>query len=460
MIDLRTDEGLAEAIRTIAEWPASPTDGADAVVLSTTGRRRARRLAVAAAAVVLFLIGVLVLADRQGAEPLEVASGEWRAMAPSPLSPRFDYSAVWTGDELVVWGGIDPQGNALSSGAAYDPTTDTWRRIARFTGNAVQVRGGIRTGNSSPGVWAGSEAIFAVSHTGSVPGWDLYGYDPEQDSWRQVDRARFEALPNDMLVRTKGSATVDSPMALLEHQGKVIVFGWRSDLGEFGWSDFDPESSEWSSFRVIPGSGELYALNSVTGSPVIVDGRYLVWVREGRATLGPMGFVGDLLSGTSWPIDYPAADPPILEANGAIDRSGLYVGVTVDLETQRFSPVAALLDPATGTWTSRAPVRRFSDWNNLAPVVAVEGGHIVFGGLDVDDGTRSGPTSVAVAAGPVVDRWADLPEGLLDSSRVDHIMVWTGEELIIWGGATSDPANAPVNVAVVPLNDGAIYVPG
>lgn len=61
-------------------------------------------------------------------------TGRWRTLAPAPLSARGAPVAVWTGREMVVWGGNDPTrgraGNALLDGAAYNPVTDSWRRIA------------------------------------------------------------------------------------------------------------------------------------------------------------------------------------------------------------------------------------------------------------------------------------------------------------------------------------------
>jgi hypothetical protein len=39
---------------------------------------------------------------------------------------------------------------------------------------------------------------------------------------------------------------------------------------------------------------------------------------------------------------------------------------------------------------------------------------------------------------------------------VDLSALWTGAEVIIWGGAAVEPGG-PVNVAAVPLNDGAVY---
>ncbi len=34
----------------------------------------------------------------------EPASGKWRMLPPSPLSPRAPVAVVWTGSEVLVWG--------------------------------------------------------------------------------------------------------------------------------------------------------------------------------------------------------------------------------------------------------------------------------------------------------------------------------------------------------------------
>jgi hypothetical protein len=39
--------------------------------------------------------------------------------------PRAGHTAVWTGSEMIVWGGSDRVGE-LATGARYDPATDTW----------------------------------------------------------------------------------------------------------------------------------------------------------------------------------------------------------------------------------------------------------------------------------------------------------------------------------------------
>src|SRR5688500_6705536 len=41
-------------------------------------------------------------------------------------SPRALHSAIWTGAEMIIWGGSDSQGTLFRDGACYNPVTDTW----------------------------------------------------------------------------------------------------------------------------------------------------------------------------------------------------------------------------------------------------------------------------------------------------------------------------------------------
>jgi hypothetical protein len=44
-------------------------------------------------------------------------------------SPRSGHTAVWTGKEMIVWGGYDMSGQPLYDGGAYNPATQSWRKI-------------------------------------------------------------------------------------------------------------------------------------------------------------------------------------------------------------------------------------------------------------------------------------------------------------------------------------------
>src|SRR5439155_9235995 len=71
---------------------------------------------------------------------------------------RSVHTAVWTGSEMIVWGG----GNASSdfnTGGRYNPTTDSW--TATSTINAPAAR------DSHTAVWTGSEMIVWGGYNGS-----------------------------------------------------------------------------------------------------------------------------------------------------------------------------------------------------------------------------------------------------------------------------------------------------
>ena len=63
------------------------------------------------------------------------ATNSWHLVPEAPIEPT-DATAVWTGREMTVFGATLYGGNfpetetETAIGAAYDPVTDTWRRIA------------------------------------------------------------------------------------------------------------------------------------------------------------------------------------------------------------------------------------------------------------------------------------------------------------------------------------------
>ena len=49
----------------------------------------------------------------------------WTATAGAPAA-RADHTAIWTGSEMIVWGGNNQNSNGLDSGGRYSPATDSW----------------------------------------------------------------------------------------------------------------------------------------------------------------------------------------------------------------------------------------------------------------------------------------------------------------------------------------------
>jgi hypothetical protein len=89
-------------------------------------------------------------------------------------SAREAHTAVWTGSEMIVWGGYDGSSD-VNTGARYHPSTDSW--TATSTTNAPTGR------DLHTAVWTGSEMVIwggndlgAILNTGGR-------YNPTTDSW-------------------------------------------------------------------------------------------------------------------------------------------------------------------------------------------------------------------------------------------------------------------------------------
>ena len=108
---------------------------------------------------------------------------EWRELPAPPVADRQRAASVWTGEEWLVWGGTN-DGAELADGAAYDPSTESWRALADSPLSARRVRA----------VWTGAEMIVAAGSSGGDPvtgnGEFAHGdgaaYDPATDTWRSI----------------------------------------------------------------------------------------------------------------------------------------------------------------------------------------------------------------------------------------------------------------------------------
>jgi hypothetical protein len=108
------------------------------------------------------------------------AADQWRPLPSAPLAGRFDHVAVWTGTEMLVFGGRDAK-DAFGDGAAFDPKTATWRKLASK---------GAPSARSSPGaVWTGRELVVVAGRgPAGKPRDDAFAYDPAKDAWRPLGK--------------------------------------------------------------------------------------------------------------------------------------------------------------------------------------------------------------------------------------------------------------------------------
>jgi len=186
--------------------------------------------------------------DRPGRAPEGAAydyrADRWRRIPRSPLTNRTGAGAVWTGKEVVIFGGVNG-GGRLNDGAAFDPATDRWRTIAE----------GPLSGRVPMAVaWTGTEMLVVGSRGyGLFDGLqDVAGYDPARDVWRTLASLPFQI--------NEGASVWTGT--------ELVVYGKFLDRqrGVQGPDDrargaaFDPKGGNWRDLPPAPLSGQSIAL--------------------------------------------------------------------------------------------------------------------------------------------------------------------------------------------------------
>jgi hypothetical protein len=116
-------------------------------------------------------------------------------------SPRWGHTAVWTGTEMIVWGGDDAGGGPLNTGGTYNPGTDTWTATSITGAPAARLfHTAVWTGNEMV-VWGGSAIAFQVTNTGGR-------YNPNRNSWTDTSTINAPAARNNHSAVWTGSEMI------------------------------------------------------------------------------------------------------------------------------------------------------------------------------------------------------------------------------------------------------------
>ena len=115
------------------------------------------------------------------------ATNSWTVMATlrSPTA-RFDHRAVWTGTEMIVWGGRDGSYESLDGGARYNPATDTWTPMARPSNVLPRARHQAVWSGTQMLVWGGINSPRGRAAPARRPAPGGGRYDPATDSWKTI----------------------------------------------------------------------------------------------------------------------------------------------------------------------------------------------------------------------------------------------------------------------------------
>jgi len=124
------------------------------------------------------LVGSVVIGCSTGPRTVDVAVAEIESPA---IEPRADARAVWTGDEMIVFGGRSTFGDDRwwVDGAVYNPASADWRTLPPFPHPDAL---------PDSVAWTGDEMIvvgFEGGHPGTGP-VVAAAYNPTTDAWRSV----------------------------------------------------------------------------------------------------------------------------------------------------------------------------------------------------------------------------------------------------------------------------------
>jgi N-acetylneuraminic acid mutarotase len=296
--------------------------------------------------------GSSILGDGRRYNP---ASNSWTVMSTSGApAARRNHTAVWTGAGMIVWGGYGNSG-FLNDGGQYNPAGNTWTRLSS-------------SGVPSPrenhtAVWTGSEMIVWGGYGSSGFVNDGSRYSPAVNSWTAVSATGApSSRVSDTAVWT-GS--------------EMIVWGGSNGglLGDGG--RYNPANNSWTTVNASGAPSARYMHTAVwTGTEMIV------W--------------GGAMSGGAVPLN----------------DGGRY-------------------NPAGNSWTSVSaagtPAARYGH-------TAVWAGNqmVIWGGIS------SGGTVYLNDGGlyrPVGDSWNPVSTAGAPAARSGHTAVWDGTEMIVWGGS-------------------------
>lgn len=299
----------------------------------------------------------------------EWEGGTWIEISTEGVpSARYDYTAIWTGSEMIVWGGSDGFSRS-NTGGRYSPVENRWTTIsADGAPSRRSLHTAVWTGSEMI-VWGGRDSDGNQVHTGGR-------YNPIENRWTPTN---IDGAPS---ARYKHTTVWTG--------SEMIVWGGAEGEGADGSDDrlntggrYDPVEDHWTPTSTSVAPAERNYHSAIwTGTEMIVWGGFDVKLTR-------------------------------------LNTGGRY-------------------DPVEDRWTSTRTVGAPSARNSHTAVwtaseMIVWGGRdVAFGGSTVNTGGRYNP---------VENRWTSTTTTDAPSRRTGHSAVWTGSEMIVWGGWTDSYYN-------------------
>jgi len=180
---------------------------------------------------------------------------------------RQHHTAVWTGSEMVVWGGLERGSGMLTqSGGRYHPATDSWSPMTLTSAPTAR--------KEHTAIWTGSEMIMwgGITSNPNELGPTFTGgrYNPGNDSWNSISSPGFAR---------RGHTAVWTGSRMIVWGGSLHTGGISSPpsalnvVSRNSGSSYDPVLNAWQDISTTNGPfGVTYHSAVWTGSLMVVWG--------------------------------------------------------------------------------------------------------------------------------------------------------------------------------------------
>ena len=103
----------------------------------------------------------------------------WAALSAAPIAGREEHTAVWTGTEMIIWGGRTSSG-FTNTGARFNPSTGLWTSTSTAGAPSQRFRHCAVWTGSQMIIWGGSAGAGAPLNNGAR-------YNPSSNSWTPMN---------------------------------------------------------------------------------------------------------------------------------------------------------------------------------------------------------------------------------------------------------------------------------
>jgi hypothetical protein len=343
--------------------------------------------------------------------------GSWVNMAvPPPAVPRADYTAIWTGSKMIVWGGVNAAGDKTKTAGIYDPLANSWT-VATLAGAPAERK-------NHTAVWTGSEMLIwgGESLVAPVGSYLKNGgkYNPTTNTWAPITLA-------------------GAPIARIDHTAvwtgsEMLIWGGLSSSPNQPvntGSRYNPTTDSWASISGLNAPARRHNHTATWDGNLMV-----VWGGTGWAPPQPLNTGARYDPGSdSWSsmnyTNVPAGrthHTAVFNGTETIVWGGLGFAPSEPLDDGGiYNASTNLWRPISGSGVARQ--KHSAVW--MDQVMTVWGGEPDMTGVATNSGD---------AFRPEYDCWGLVTQNLAPVARKDYSAVWADNEMIIWGGRDNSGA--------------------